>query len=69
MGVLPTFKVGAPTYYLAKFSQILHENERIWNQRGVRVSGAPFISVNDNGTGMKGHKAKGCKHKVERTQG
>ena len=31
---------GAPTYDLAKFSQKLHEIERIWT-RGVRVPRAP----------------------------
>ena len=30
----PTSKVGMPTYYLAKFSRKLHENERIWTQTG-----------------------------------
>ena len=35
-------KGGAPTYYLANFSQKLHENEEILGQRGgARVPRAP----------------------------
>ena len=32
---------GAPTYDFAKFSQKLHEIERIWAPRGARVPHAP----------------------------
>ena len=40
-GGAPTSKVGVKTYYLANFSQKLHENERIRTQRGGRASLAP----------------------------
>ena len=33
---------GAPTYDFAKFSQKLHEIERIWTPRGVRIPCAPL---------------------------
>ena len=34
----PTLQGGAPTYDFAKFSQKLHEIERIWTPRGGRAS-------------------------------
>ena len=37
----PTPQGGAPTYDFAKFSQKLHEIERIWAPRGGRASLAP----------------------------
>ena len=37
---------GAPTYEIAKFSEKLHEIERIWTPGGGRVSRAPLRSAN-----------------------
>ena len=36
---------GGPTYEFAKFSQKLHENERIWTPRGVHVTRTPLRSA------------------------
>ena len=36
---------GAPTYDFAKFCQKLHETERIWPPRGVRLPCAPLRSA------------------------
>ena len=45
----PTPQGGAPTYEIAKFSEKLHEIERIWTPRGGRASLAPPLrSANGN---------------------
>ena len=36
---------GVPTYDFAKFSQKLHEIERIWTPRGARVPHAPSLDL------------------------
>ena len=36
---------GVPTYDFAKFSQKLHEIERIWTPRGARVPRVPLRSA------------------------
>ena len=40
-GANPTRWGGAQTYYLAKFSQKLHENEEILSQRGAHIPRPP----------------------------
>ena len=39
-------KIGSPTYYLANFSQKLHENEEILGRGGARPS-RPLRSATD----------------------
>ena len=46
----------APTYYLANFSQKLHENEDILGQRGGRASlAAPLRSATAMGVDLVGN--------------
>ena len=65
-GGAPTPKVGVLTHF---FGRKLHENERIWTPRGVRIPGGPLRSATElslhqkqgsSGRIQLGHTIKSC---------